>query len=308
MKKNKKIIIRKYKKIHSPYVQGGNWKIAYADFVTAMMAFFLLMWLVHVSSEESKRGLAEYFSTSLVDISTSNSGNRGLMNERAFIPDNDSSSQQQNYIEDTLKKENELHPKNQKEVLNNESQSKKDEQENVDQNQKGRLSKADKEKKILIDAQKYIIQNIEKSPQFTDLESNLRIDFINTGMRIQIIDNKKRSMFAVGGSELLPHTQKLLKILAQSIANLSQKIVISGHTDALPYKNEHNYSNWDLSIDRAQITRKFLEISGVKRDRFAEVVGKESTEPLIEEDPKAPENRRISITLLYTDHLASTSF
>jgi chemotaxis protein MotB len=124
------------------------------------------------------------------------------------------------------------------------------------------------------------------------------VEIRQEGLRIQLIDKEKESMFASGSSVVLPKTQKLMGMIAKLITPLTNQLVISGHTDARPYAKTRHYSNWELSADRANATRRILSDQGIAAGRFESVMGKESTEPYLKENPSDASNRRISVTLL----------
>lgn len=156
----------------------------------------------------------------------------------------------------------------------------------------------DNEDKQLRSAMAEIMATISKNPELKGLMPHLVAEVRPEGLRIQLIDQDKISMFPSGSAELLPQTKKLLQIVAKLIGPLTNQLVISGHTDSRPYINPTRYSNWELSADRANATRRALISNGVPEDRFESVMGKEATEPFLPEDPAAASNRRISITLL----------
>ena len=138
----------------------------------------------------------------------------------------------------------------------------------------------------------------QDNPELAEVEENLIIDMTPEGMRIQIVDQEGGSMFASGSAEMVPRTRQLLDQIAQVVTKLPNKISVSGHTDAEQFGGAGGYSNWELSSDRANASRRGLIDGGLTPDRFVEVTGKAAQEPLVEEDPFAPQNRRISLILL----------
>ena len=147
-------------------------------------------------------------------------------------------------------------------------------------------------------AQEAIKNILETLPGLSKLTDHLILESTEEGMRIQIIDRDKKSMFARGSSVPYQHTRQLLEVVAHVVAQLPNKIIIAGHTDAIPYARGASYSNWELSTDRAHASRRALSRFGVRKERFARIIGKAATEPLITGDPRNARNRRISITLV----------
>jgi chemotaxis protein MotB len=157
-----------------------------------------------------------------------------------------------------------------------------------------------KETKDFEAVQKEIKQAIESDPALAMLSQNLLMEITKEGLRIQLIDQDKRAMFETGKATPLPHTKALLEKVAQVISTLRNDIAVAGHTDSTPYAGAH-YTNWELSADRANTIRRTLEDNGVGPKRIASVSGKADREPLLKNAPDSPVNRRVSITLLYTD-------
>ena len=158
--------------------------------------------------------------------------------------------------------------------------------------------RAEEEQEAFEQAQAALLQAIEESPELHELSDNILVDMTPEGMRIQIVDQEGGSMFASGSAEMAPRTRKLLEQIAQVVTKLPNKISVSGHTDAQQFGGAGGYSNWELSSDRANASRRGLIQGGLTPDRFVEVTGKAAQEPLMEEDPFAPQNRRISLILL----------
>lgn len=274
------IIIKKIKKGGGHGHHGGAWKIAYADFVTAMMAFFLLMWLLNATTEEQKRGIANYFDP--ITIGERVGGGDGVMGGQSVSsePGAAKSPSSTMTIQDskpTVKGEGGKTV--QTEITETDDEAFINEERNF--------------KSIKEEIQKAL----ENKPELKEWLKNLIIDETPEGLRIQIIDQQEKSMFPSGSSEMYDHTKQLLQQVAMIIQKVPNKISISGHTDATPY-NTRNYTNWELSSDRANASRRVLQEQGVTESRFAAVVGKEAKEPFVKEDPFSAQNRRISITLL----------
>ena len=297
------IIIKKINKIEAGH-HGGAWKVAYADFVTAMMAFFLLLWLLNVSTEESLSGIADYFKPTAVSSNTSGSG--GVMGGLTISPEGQLTSQAtpigmeftmmgkddvDNQMEDATA---------QQKVESGGPLSNPDEITEESEDRLARL-KAEEEERAFKDAMQKINQAIAEDETLADLSNNLLVDMTPEGLRIQIVDQSGRSMFPIGQSVMYDDTYRLIAKVTQVIEKLPNKISIRGHTDSVPYGEDATYTNWDLSADRANASRRALIRSGLTPKRVENVVGKADTDYLFPADPTSPQNRRISIILL-RDH------
>ncbi len=278
------IIIKKVKKGGGGH-GGGAWKIAYADFVTAMMAFFLLLWLLNSVTQEQLEGISNYFAPVSTSKSTSGAGDilsgktlgeEGVMEQSASrpsvtvdLPPPKSGATDLETNEDAGATEEQLE----------EVQAKKEE---------AQFEEAE-------DALNKAIQGI---PQLKQLADSLLIDNTPEGLRIQLVDQEGLAMFPSGGSEMYLHTRKVLELVAKVINEMPQQIAISGHTDATKFVNEAGYSNWELSADRANNARRVLKNLHIPEERIARIVSRAATEPLMPEDPTNARNRRLSIVLL----------
>ena len=298
------IIIKKVKKqVHGHH--GGAWKIAYADFVTAMMAFFLLMWLISMTTPEQKQGLADYFAPPNVSRSTSGSG--GVMGGTAF--DSNGARMPGSKPQVMMTKSTPAAPKSPdtddlraaaagQGTKNGEEAN----HQSASQAQQANLSEQKvlnaREERDFESAAESIRQAMRDNPDLADLSRNVIIDETPEGLRIQIVDQEGRSMFPPGYAEPYERTRLLLKTVAKSLLRLPNRVSISGHTDATPYPGHNGYTNWELTSDRANAARRILESAGIQQDRIYQVVGKADSEPLFPEDPFLPGNRRISIVLL----------
>lgn len=275
---------------------GGAWKVAYADFVTAMMAFFLLLWLLNVTTDEQKHGIADYFAPTVASKSVSGSGGVlggvSLSTEGARLTDRSPPSV---VIELTPPKERS--PFSQDEEDENEEDG--DAERVRELNERELLQRmAEREQEEFRKTEQALRQAIQQVPDLAELSRNLVIDNTPEGLRIQLVDQERSSMFPSGGSEMMTHTRKLLQKVAEVIQRVPNQVAISGHTDALPFRNASGYGNWELSADRANASRRTLQEFGVPAGRIASVTGKAATEPLLADNPTAPNNRRISIVLL----------
>ena len=270
----KPIIIKRIKKIAGGH-HGGAWKIAYADFVTAMMAFFLLMWLLGSTTQGDKEGISEYFKTPLKiallggdgsgdSTSVIKGGGDDLSRRIGQMRRSDFDDLKQSLDMDALQ------------AL----------QDRVEREQLEKL-------KIKIE------DAINSNPELNRFKSQLLLDITSEGLRIQIVDEKNRPMFAIGKAELQPYTKMILREIGKMLNDVGNKISLSGHTDATPYPSgEKSYSNWELSADRANASRRELIVGGMKPEKMLRVVGLSSAVMFDKEDPFNPFNRRISIIVM----------
>ncbi len=273
------IIIKKIKKGGHGH-HGGAWKVAYADFVTAMMAFFLLLWLLNVTTDEQRRGIADYFSPA--SLSRQSGGAGGVMGGTVIAPDGAMSSQSA--------------PIGMPEAIpDTESESEMDAE--VDEESFEEML-AKREEEQFAAAEEALRAAIDDVPELREMAKNLLIDRTPEGMRIQIVDQAGKSMFPLGRASMFDHTLQLLNLVADAIKDLPQQIAIKGHTDAAPFVSKNGYSNWELSTDRANASRRALVAAGLPAERIASVAGRADQEPLLVEKPFDAQNRRISIILL----------
>jgi len=249
---NKTIIIKKVKKNDHGGHHGGSWKVAYADFVTAMMAFFLLLWLITMTSPEKRARISSYFKY----FSLFDSGGTSI-------------------IEKTSSMFEEAGPNDQKAF-----------REIPDQNTLNLMSSKELEATL----EKGILEKLGS------LKDQVIVDIVDEGVRIQIVDKEGSLMFEKGSTKPTEKARQILKIIAENINSLPNKVIIEGHTDALPF-SDREYSNWELSTERASSARKELEANGLDPGRIMRVAGYADTDPLIKENPFDPRNRRISIIL-----------
>lgn len=267
------IVIKKVKKRGGHH--GGAWKIAYADFVTAMMAFFLLMWLLGSTSKGDLEGISEYFNTPLKVAMSGGSGS------------GDSSS--------VIKGGG-------KDLTRTEGQIKKSNDEIPDKSFNLTAAKKELERLELmkLKALKARIEAaIENNPILKQFKKQLLIDITSEGLRIQIVDEQNRPMFALARAELQPYTREILHEIGRMLNEVDNRVSISGHTDAKPYANgEKGYSNWELSADRANASRRELIVGGMDETKITRVVGLSSAVLFDKQDPFNPVNRRISLIVM----------
>ena len=273
-KKLQPIIIKRVKK-GGHAVHGGAWKIAYADFVTAMMAFFLLMWLLGSTSEGDKKGISDYFQSPLKVAMAGGSG-AGSSNSVITGGGNDLTQSA-----------------GQTKRSNGEKISKKVSGEQA----KAEVAKQDAKKLAALSAK--ISAMISNSPQLAEFSSQIKLEATPDGLQIQIVDDQKRPMFDSGGASVKPYMRDILREIGAALSGVENKISLDGHTDRTPYGNgDRGYSNWELSSDRANASRRELVAAGMPDDKVARVVGLASSILLDGNNPKSPANRRISIVVM----------
>jgi chemotaxis protein MotB len=299
MANDKPIIIKKIKKGGHGH-HGGAWKVAYADFVTAMMAFFLLLWLLNATTEDQKRGIANYFDPVSVSKS-SQSGSGGMLGGASIASEAGSMSTQMSQMNvaaiDGLKPNSEGEEAQGIGKTNIKEDVKADDKK-IEATEDA-IEKAHEklEEERFKKAETELRQAIQDSPDLKELSENLLIEQTPEGMRIQIIDKSKKEMFPLGSAEMYDYTQKLLEQVGKVMMKLPNQIEITGHTDARPYKNKNN-SNWELSSKRANASRRVLDNTGIEPKRIEVVSGKADKDLLVPDEPESPMNRRISLTLL----------
>lgn len=276
------ILIKKIKKSGGDGHHGGAWKVAYADFVTAMMAFFLLMWLINTTSPEQKVGIAGYFAPASVSESTSGAG--GILGGTSLSDDSSRSTGSK----DTLDRLVPQAPPS-SEVGSSTSTSKSKDQEETDRARRDEIS--------MDNAAQSLRQAMQSLPELAELSKQVLIDKTPEGLRIQLVDQEGRSMFDGGSARPNARARLLLGTVAKIMTKLPNRVSISGHT-SVPPNNIRPAGVWALSANRADAARVVLEQSGVTRDRIYQVAGKADVEPLFPDDPTLPANRRITITLL----------
>ncbi|HBM91260.1 MAG TPA: chemotaxis protein MotB [Rhodospirillaceae bacterium] len=300
------IIIRKKKKGgHGGGHHGGAWKVAYADFVTAMMAFFLMMWLLNVTTSDQRQGLAEYFSPT--GISLSHGGSGGVMGGTSINSDYGAeiSSSHPMGVNDRATATVGSGEDGEEDVPGKSEKSGGGEEEEFEALKKEALSDAamlgkamKKEEQKFNFAEESLRQTIAEAPALRDLAKHLIIDRMPEGLRIQIVDRDKFSLFPSGSSTPYLKGRDLLRLVGKVISRLSNHLSVTGHTDSNPFPIGSRRDNWGLSTDRANVSRRELQVGGVQKNRIARVVGLADRDPFVLNNPKDPSNRRISIVLL----------
>jgi chemotaxis protein MotB len=268
-KKIQPIVIKKVKKGGGHGHHGGAWKIAYADFVTAMMAFFLLMWLLGSTTKGDLKGIQDYFSTPLAMALSANGSSSS-----------DSASVIRGGGEDITRTTGEIRR------AQVDPHSLADELKRFNENQARRIRAR-------------LEESIERNPRLRELRSQVRMDVTADGLRIQIVDDQNRPMFDSGSAVVKPYMRELLGEIARVLNEVDNRITLSGHTDSAPFSaGERGYSNWELSADRANASRREMLAGGMDERKILRVVGLAAVVPYDTSAPAAAVNRRISIVVM----------
>lgn len=256
---------------------GGAWKVAYADFVTAMMAFFLLMWILGATTEKQRKGIADYFTPTLVEMRQKSAGSNGPFGGDSIVAkDNYPHKPQQTGTKSlTIPKDT------------------------TGGSKEGASALRSSEKARMKEMKEKLMQRIQKDPGLAKLAKNIRFTETREGLRIDLVDEADFSMFSLGTATLRPDARRLIGEVATLISSTPNAVVIRGHTDALPYAKGRVANNWTLSTFRAEVTRQTLMEHGVPIDQFARIEGVADREPYVPEDIYDPRNRRMSITLAW---------
>ena len=275
-----------YKKI---YIEGhgghhgGAWKVAYADFVTAMMAFFLLLWLLGATSEKQRKGIADYFAPTVLNTKSLGIGGSGLLGGESILS------------------EYKVGPHTGKSAVQTVA---------VPRNPIGGKGKsgaglgkgqgtAAEDRKAFEAMRRQVLSEIAGSASLAKLANHVRFVMTHDGMRIDLVDDADYSMFALGTTALDGKAAQLIGMIAGAVRDSANPIMIRGHTDAVPYGDPRAMNNWMLSSGRAEATRRRLALGGIPERRFARIEGVADREPMIADDPADARNRRVAITLLY---------
>ena len=271
-KKLQPIIIKRVKKGDHGH-HGGAWKIAYADFMTAMMAFFLLMWLLGSTSKGDLQGIAAYFNSPL---KVAMNGGDGSGNSSSIIPGGGT------------------------DLARIHGQVKRSEADEVEQNRKNqRQQRAAQDAQRIKALRAKIDAMISSNATLNEYKSQIRLDVTPDGLQIQIVDEQNRPMFDIGSAIVKPYMRDILREVGAALGGVENRISLAGHTDAAPYgMGEKGYSNWELSTDRANASRRELVAAGMPNDKLARVVGLAASDLLYPNEPRAAQNRRITITVL----------
>ncbi len=295
------IIVKKIEGGHGG-AHGGGWKIALADMMTAMMAFFLLMWILGATNDSQRKSVADYFkptSQSVVAMGQL-AGSNGIMGGRSIIdPDGFPYTAKPTAALQMVTPRSEGGPTENDPSPNSENDREKERDGMNDSEKKEIIEQADKENFDKLE--KEVREQLEKNPNLEKIQGQVKFVREKEGLRIEIIDKADFSMFGLGNSQMQGGAQELITEVAKSLAGMNNKIAVRGHTDSLGFAKAGNRTNWSLSAERAEATRAMFERKGIKADRFAQIEGVADTVPYNNNDPKDPRNRRISVTVKYRD-------
>ena len=256
---------------------GGAWKVAYADFVTAMMAFFLLLWILGATTEKQRKGIADYFTPTMVQMREKSAGANGPFGgDSLMAKDNYPHSGGQGSKSLTIPKD-------------------------ASGGKGAGATERVKDQKRFGFLKRELMDRIQHDPQLRRFAENIRFTDTREGLRIDLVDKAEFSMFAVGTDRLLPDARALMAQVAQVAAVVPNGVIVRGHTDALPYAGGRSVNNWTLSAARAEATRTALADRGLPSARFVRIEGVADREPFIPTDRYDPRNRRMSITLAWSD-------
>lgn len=302
MNSGQPIIIKKVKKHSGHGHHGGAWKVAYADFVTAMMAFFLLLWLLNAVTQQQLEGISDYFSPISKNTTTTGGdgilqgetiSNRGVFNSREkqkALAESRRALSETTFADVGDAAQTEPAPGEQ-----TDADAERDSPHAQDSRQSNRRPNEDA---LFEAAETAVKQALNEHPELKPLANSLIMETTPEGLRIQIVDQDGLPMFPRGQAVMYQYTRRMLEIVAKAIRRMPQLIEIAGYTDATAFANGATYGNWELSADRANAARRALIETGLPDSRIDRVVGRAATEPLFPQDPEAAGNRRLTITLL----------
>jgi chemotaxis protein MotB len=277
MEKGVQPIIIIKKKGHGHGHHGGGWKVALADFMTAMMAFFMLMWLLGSTTKEEQKAISGYFKDPGNEYNVGEGGaSPGILN-----------------LQQPKQKAHEGEPTTEK-------THKEDPPEHTGAPTEAELKKENEriEKEQLEELQQQLQMQIVEDAAFQEIKDQILIDFTALGLRIQIVDKDQRAMFDSGSAHLKPYSEALLKALAPLLDKVKNKISVTGHTDSTPYGATASYTNWELSADRANAARRALQQGAYPENKIVAVQGMGAAAPFLIDKPAEPMNRRIAIIVL----------
>ena len=275
-----------YKKI---YIEGhgghhgGAWKVAYADFVTAMMAFFLLLWLLGATTEKQRKGIADYFAPTLLDTRSKGIGGSGLLGGESILSKNTVGPKAGTSIMPAIAIPRDVDPR----------------ADNARASKGGGADGAAQDRKAFEAMRRQVMSEIAGSASLARLSNHVRFVMTHDGLRIDLVDDADYSMFASGTTVLDGEASRLIGMIAGAIRASANPIMIRGHTDSVPYGDPRAMNNWMLSSGRAEATRRRLVLGGLHESRFERIEGVADREPMIGGNPADARNRRVAITLLY---------
>jgi chemotaxis protein MotB len=272
------IIVKKVVEAAHGAHHGGAWKIAYADFVTAMMAFFLLLWILGATDEDQRRGLADYFAPTLIEYKQNSAGSDGILGGDSIVAADNYPHRQGQTGSRSI-----TIPRDATGGVNEGAAPR-----SQDREQFGRLRAE-------------LLRRIENDPELRRLRNHISFTESDEGLRIDLMDEADFSMFRVGTAQLLPEARRLVQEVARAVGGMPNQVVVRGHTDSLPYSAGQTMNNWMLSTARAESTRETLQLSGVPIQRIERIEGVADRQPFVPNDRYDPRNRRISVTLAWSD-------
>ncbi|WP_439534493.1 flagellar motor protein MotB [Polymorphobacter sp.] len=277
-------VVYRKRKGHAHAHHGGAWKIAYADFVTAMMAFFMLLWIIGATNEDQRKGIADYFTPTIIQMKNSG-GSNGILGGRALASEDGTAPHAQlagprpvavaggggggPMEAETASKDYKVNPGNRRE--------------------------ADDTRYRMV--RRIIESRLAGDPTLKGLKGQVRLVRVQDGLQIDIVERADFSMFALGTSVFTPDALKLVRTVAAAVAETPNRLIVRGHTDSVPY-TQGQANNWSLSTLRADATRRLLADAAIPESRFRRIEGVADTDPYNIKDGRDPSNRRISITLL----------
>ncbi|MDA7415242.1 flagellar motor protein MotB [Xenophilus arseniciresistens] len=276
-KKLQPIIVKRVKKVSHGH-HGGAWKIAYADFVTAMMAFFLLMWLLGSTAKGDLQGIASYFNSPLkVEMS----GGPGSGSSSSIVPGGG---------QDLTRENGQIRKSDGS--LQDPTRSNKDAHTLREQARQQDMRR-------LASLREKIEKLIEGNPRLKEFRSQIKLQVTPEGLEVQIVDEQHRPMFDSGSALVKPYMRDILREIGSALNGIENRVTLAGHTDAAPYGNgDRGYGNWELSADRANASRRELVTAGMADDKLLRVLGLAASDLFDKDNPLAATNRRISITVL----------
>lgn len=269
------VIVRKVTIVAGGH-HGGAWKVAYADFVTAMMAFFLLLWLLGATTEDQRKGLADYFTPTLVKMREQSAGADGMLGGSSI-------TEVDNY------------PNRQGQTGNQAITIPRSARGGPEKDGSASAEEAEARRAML---QARIEQRLRARSDLRPLVRQVKVVSTRRGVRIDLMDDAEFSMFALGTTVLVPEARALIGVVAETLVDDPAQLIVRGHTDALPWRSGAGASNWSLSAGRAEATRQELRRNGIAESRFERIEGVAEREPLVPDNPADPRNRRMSLLVV----------
>ena len=310
MADNSPIIIRKVVEEGGHGHHGGAWKVAYADFVTAMMAFFLMLWLLATADQQQLKGLAEYFSDATA-VAGAPGGAGGLLDGITIVTDEMTIQMPMSPFAPAVPPlTSSLQPPD-PDAFTLDLASEYGAAHGLELELRGELAdeafeaeRRRREQAAFDAAREQLLAALSAAPELARFADSLLIDDTPEGLRIQLVDGDQTAMFPTASAEPYPAARELVGLVARSVESLPNQLSIRGHTDSRPFAPGTGYDNWRLSSDRAHATRLALVEAGIAPGRIADVIGKADSEPLVPDDPTDARNRRISLVMLRAEESA----